>query len=148
MKEKILTQFPSDRSYTYGPMMSNMPKHAHIKKYHLDIYLEEAEKNSWTIWLDFVKAAFAAGYTFQTLRQALATPGTSIHSLPPLRREEHQGSSTLLSGCVPLENGLPPFSISALQQYLIQFIVADNQVRYINSRLVNRHSATYDSRST
>ena len=147
MKEKIPTQFPSDRSYTYGPMMSNMPKCAHIKKYHLDIYLEEAKKNFWMIWLDSVKVAFTAGYTFQTLHQALATPGMSIRSLPPLCQEEHQGSSTLLSGCVPLENGLPPFSILALQQYLMQFIVADDQVHHINSQLVNHHSATYDSRS-
>ena len=148
MKEKIPTQFPSDRSYTYSPMTLNTPKRAHIKKYHLDIYLEEAKKNSWTIWLDSVKVAFTARYTFQTLHQALAAPGMSIHSLPPLHREEHQGSSTLLSGCIPLENGLPPFSILALQQYLMQFIVADDQVRYINSWLVNHHSATYDSRST
>ena len=129
-------------------MTLNMPKRAHIKKYHLNIYLEEAEKNSWMIWLDSVKAAFAAGYTFQTLCQPLATSGASIRSLPPLRREEHQGSSTLPSGCIPLENGLPPFSISALQQYLMQFIVADNQVCYIYSWLVNHHSATYDSQST
>ena len=148
MKEKNPKQFPSDRSYTYGPMTSNTPKRAHIEKYHLDIYLEEAKKNSWTIWLDSVKVAFAAGYTFQTLRQALAASGTSIRSLPPLHREEHQGSSTLPSGCIPLENGLPLFSILVLQQYLMQFIVADDQVRYIYSWLVNCHSATYDSRST
>ena len=148
MKEKIPTQFLSDRSYTYSPMMSNMPKCAHIKKYHLNIYLEEAKKNSWMIWLDSVKAAFAAGYTFQTLCQALAAPGVSIRSLPPLHWEEHQGSSTLLSGCVPLENGLPLFSILALQQYLMQSIVADDQVHYINSWFVDHHSATYDSQLT
>ena len=128
MKEKNPKQFPSDKSYTYGPITLNTPKCAHIEKYHLNIYLEEAKKNSWMIWLDSVKAAFTAGYTFQTLRQALATSGMSIHSLPPLHQEEHQGSSTLPSGCVLLENGLPLFPISALQQYLMQFIVADDQV--------------------
>lgn len=128
MKEENPTQFPSDRSFTYGPKTSNTSKRAHIEKFHLDIYLEEAEKNNWLIWLETVKTAFDAGYSFQSLRQALSAPNASIRSLPTLRREGHQ-DSPLQPGCVPLENGLPPFSVSALQQYLMQFIVADDQVR-------------------
>jgi hypothetical protein len=114
MKEENPTQFPSDRSFTYGPKTSNTSKRAHIKKFHLDIYLEEAKKNNWFIWLETVKMAFDTGYSFQTLRQALSAPNASIRSLPTLRREGHQDSS-LQSGCIPLENGLPPFSILALQ---------------------------------
>lgn len=128
MKKDNPTQFPTDRLFTYGPKTSNTSKCVHIKRYHLEVYLEEAEKNSWMIWLETVKVAFKAGYSFQTLHQALATPNMSIQSLPSLHWGGDQGTSSFPSGHIPLENGLPPFSISALQQYLMQFIIMDNQV--------------------
>ena len=84
MKDENPVQFPADRSFTYGVKTSNMPKSGHIKKFHLNLYLEEAEKNGWTIWLENVKKTFNAGYSFQTLREALAALSATLQSLPPL----------------------------------------------------------------
>lgn len=135
IKDETPAQFPPDRSFTYGAKTSNTSKRSHIEKYHLDIYLEEAEKNGWAIWLEAVRTAFDSGYNFQTLRQALAAPNASIRSLPALNRGRRDMSSPA-SGHVTLESGLPPFSIAALQQYLMQFIVADDQVRRPNLNVV------------
>ncbi|KAG9311617.1 hypothetical protein JVU11DRAFT_7834 [Chiua virens] len=113
-------------SFSYGTKTSNMSKCGHIERFHLDIYLEKAEKNSWMIWLEPVKAVFLVGYDFWMLHQALAAPNASIQLLSPLNQGRDMSSSPL--GPIAVESGHLPFSSAAFHQYLMQFIVTDNQV--------------------
>ena len=64
------------------------------------------------------------GYTIATLREALQKPGITLKKFPPA--PEHCGTNP--PSQTSLEAGLPPFTISMLHQYLIKFIVANDQV--------------------
>lgn len=124
-KDENPSQFPTDRNFTYGKSTSNWSLRAHVEKYHLDLYLSEAEKNGWTIYLENVKEAFKAGYTYPALRQALSLPDVTIRTLPP---PSLPVSTNLSPGALPPEPSLPPFSLATLHQYLVKFIVSDDQV--------------------
>ncbi|KIK12522.1 hypothetical protein PISMIDRAFT_120753 [Pisolithus microcarpus 441] len=123
-KDANAAQFPKDRNYTYCESTSNWSLHAHVKRYHLDLYLAEAQKNTWSIYLENVKEAFKAGYNHSTLRQALSMPNVMIRTLPPLSQSCHVDPSMASQ----LESGLPPFSLAAMHRYLVRFIVTDDQV--------------------
>lgn len=122
-KDENPTQFPTDRNFTYCDSTSNWSLRGHVEKFHLDLYLEEAERNGWSIYLENVKEAFRVGYTYLTLRQALCRPNTTIRKLPPLSQlPTANSSSEALQSSAP-----PPFSLAALHQFLVKFIVSDDQ---------------------
>jgi hypothetical protein len=122
LKEENPTQFPKERNYIYNHTTSNWSLRAHIEKFHLDLYLDEAERNGWSVYLENVRKAFEVGYTFPTIRQALSRPNVTIRTLPPLSHLPPAESPVALQ-----PSGLPPFSIVALHQYLVKFIVSDDQ---------------------
>jgi hypothetical protein len=130
MKEEDPDHFPSDRTYTYSQNTSNTSLRVHIEKYHLDEYLTEADRNTWSIQIDAVRTAFSAGYTFTTLREALLKPGVSIRALPAAPRPGPGDSPLELAGssAFSLDAGLPSFSPPVFHHFLVRFIVADDQV--------------------
>ncbi|KIJ21095.1 hypothetical protein PAXINDRAFT_6876 [Paxillus involutus ATCC 200175] len=129
MKEEDPDHFPSDRMYTYSQNTSNTNLHGHIEKYHLHVYLTEADHNNWSIQIEAAKAAFSVGYTFTTLQEALQKPGASIRALPPAPQPGPGDSPPELAGSQPfsLGAGLPSFSPPVFHQFLVRFIVANNQ---------------------
>lgn len=92
----------------------------------------EADRNKWQIFVDAVINAFKMGYTFKTLIHALKQPGITGRNLPPPPRPGPGDSVPLGSQLhVPqaLEDSVPEFSHQAMHEYLVRFVVADDQVR-------------------
>ncbi|KAL4064003.1 hypothetical protein V8B97DRAFT_2026213 [Scleroderma yunnanense] len=89
-------------------------------------------KNGWQIFLEYVKNAFTNGYTFTILHEILHWPGVIIQSLPPVSMINSNHSQSLFPSAplTSLEAGLPLFSQAIVHQYLIRFILSDNQVHF------------------
>jgi hypothetical protein len=82
--------------------------------------------------IDAIRSAFSMGYTFRTLREAIQK-GTKLTALPPAPRPDHGDAlpyDFLALGQGSKKNGptVPEFSISAMHEYLVKFIVVDDQV--------------------
>ncbi|KIK25338.1 hypothetical protein PISMIDRAFT_9694 [Pisolithus microcarpus 441] len=112
--------------------MSNALLCVHIVNWHLEEYLILAEEHKWSIQIDIVQNAFTAGYTFRTLKVALTQSGFDIHKLPPAPAPEPGDASPgdflmpawhLRQGC----DGIPEFTIAAMHEQIVQFIVTDDQ---------------------
>ncbi|KIK28686.1 hypothetical protein PISMIDRAFT_90311, partial [Pisolithus microcarpus 441] len=125
MKAQNPGQFPPDCVYTYSAATSNTSLHFHIKKYHLEEFLAEAECQGWVVQIDSVRVMFSVGYNYATLHKVLSHPNVSIHLLPPAPPPRPNDELPAFSSpCPPpLGAGLPPFSISTLHCYLVRFIV-------------------------
>lgn len=109
---------------------SNSSLRGHIINWHLEEYLELAEQNGWVVQLSAVQSAFSMGYTFKTLREAIQQ-GNKIAALPPAPRPGHGDSlpgNLLPSGTEKSTSAFPEFSNAALHEYLVKFVVADDQV--------------------
>lgn len=76
------------------------------------------------------------GYTFTTLREALKQPGVTIRALPPPPTPAPGDICPAGSESSPAD-GLPEFSPSTLARFLVKFIVADDQVRYLSLSLLS-----------
>jgi hypothetical protein len=63
-------------------MTSNTSLHSHISKYHFELYVIEADRNKWQIFIDAAINAFKMGYTFKTLIHALGQPGVTSQTSP------------------------------------------------------------------
>ncbi|KAG2345162.1 hypothetical protein BDR05DRAFT_998758 [Suillus weaverae] len=48
----------------YGSSMSNTPLHSHIYKFHINLYLQESEKQQWPIGIHAVGDCLNEGWTF------------------------------------------------------------------------------------
>lgn len=130
MKEQDPSNFPEGRKYIFSPNTGNSGLRVHVKKFHILNFLELAEKHGWPIFIQNVNLAFSIGYTFATLREALQKPGVSIRNLPPPPEPAPGDFRPQVPGGKPsLHDGLPEYSLAALQRYLVDFIVADDQVR-------------------
>lgn len=91
----------------------------------------EADRNKWQIFVDAATNAFKMGYTFKTLIHALGQPGVTSQNLP-LPPRPGPGDNVPL-GSLPqvpqaLEDSVPEFSHQAMHEYLVRFVVADDQV--------------------
>ncbi|KAG2062389.1 hypothetical protein BDR06DRAFT_1016327 [Suillus hirtellus] len=63
-----------DSSYPltiYGLSTSNTPLHSHIHKVHIDLYLEESEKQQWPISIHPVSDCLNEGWTFSKMQKQL-----------------------------------------------------------------------------
>ena len=141
LRDKDPDVFPSGLHFSYQPHTTNANLCNHILSNHLHTYLDEAEKNGWQIFLEYVWDAFTNGYTFSTIREALRRPGVTIRSLPPAPMTNSNPSQPLPSApaLTSLEAGLPSFSQATLHEHLMRFILSDDQVRF--SPLVFRHNS-------
>ena len=140
LRDKDPDVFPSGLHFMYQPRTVNANLCNHILSNHLNIYLDEAEKNGWQIFLKYVQDAFTNGYTFSTIREALCQPGVTIHPLPPAPMTNSNPSQPLpgAPALTSLEAGLPSFSQAMLHEHLVRFILSDDQVHF--SSLVFRHN--------
>lgn len=89
------------------------------------------EKNHWIVQSKLLKAAFNLGYSFNSLRAILLEPGMTINNLPPpppLQPGDNIPVGIGLRPKVDLGSDLPEFSLSVLQECLVEFIVAHDEV--------------------
>ncbi|KAG6371769.1 hypothetical protein JVT61DRAFT_9123 [Boletus reticuloceps] len=119
-----------DHGFMLSWNTSNYSLHAHIANWHLDEYLELAEKNNWSVQVDPVRKAFSTkGYTFRTLRDAIRR-GHKLNALPPVHFDHRDSQAR---DFLPLSEknmpAIPNFSLAAMHEYLVRFIVTDDQVR-------------------
>lgn len=78
-----------------------------------------------------LKAAFSSGYTYNSLKAVLTCQGVTIHGLPPPPPPEVGDNIPSGLGKPPkpdISTDLPKFSLGALHNYIVRFIVADEQV--------------------
>ena len=132
-REKDPDVFPSGQHWMYLPCTTNANLHNHILNHHLNMYLDEAEKNGWLILVEYVWEAFTNGYTFATLHEVLHGPGVTIHRLPPVAMTNSSGSQPSFPSApllTSLEAGLPLFSQAMLHEHLVRFILSDDQVHF------------------
>ncbi|KIK28758.1 hypothetical protein PISMIDRAFT_90433, partial [Pisolithus microcarpus 441] len=122
-------------SYCYSPSMSNASLHVHIVNWHLEEYLILAEEHKWSIQINIVQNAFTVGYTFRTLKVALTQSGFDIHKLPPAPAPK-PGDASPGDFLMPAwhlrwgHDGILEFTIAAMHEQIIWFIVADDQVSH------------------
>ncbi|KIM52694.1 hypothetical protein SCLCIDRAFT_140556, partial [Scleroderma citrinum Foug A] len=116
--------FLQDQKWHYGRKTGNGALCNHIHNHHLSLYLDETEKNGWAVLINPICNALTNGHMIVTLHEALQKPGVTLKKLPPVPGHR----STNLPSHMSLEAGLPLFTISTLHQYLIKFIVANDQV--------------------
>lgn len=113
----------------YGPSTSNSPLRAHIYKVHIELYLQESEKQQWPIGIHAVGTRLNEGWTFAEMLEQLKVPTCTIETLgPPPSRGD--GSLQLIVGRSEVSD-LPSFSIKEMHKHIVRFIVADDQVRTV-----------------
>lgn len=118
----------------YEESSSNTTLYGHTKKFHIDEFLTLAESEGWQIFIPSVNATFNAGYILKTLHNVLKQPGITIHKLPPAPHPEPGDVIPIHVNRQPstsLDTDLPDFFIAALHEYIVKFIIADDQVSYI-----------------
>ncbi|KAL4078016.1 hypothetical protein J3A83DRAFT_4186260 [Scleroderma citrinum] len=123
LQDKDPDWFPAGWHWKYQPCTVNANLCNHILNHHLNTYLNEAKKNGWQIFLEYMKNAFTNGYTFTTLHERLCQPGVTIQSLPPVTTTNSNHSQLSFPGTpllTSLEAGLPLFSQAMLHQHLVR----------------------------
>lgn len=99
---------------------------------HTLLYLSKLDKEGWRVLSPLLKGAFHSGYTFQTLREVLSRPNVTIDHLPPPPTPDVGDTIPSTLGPRPKADigaGLPEYSQQALNQFLVEFIVENDQVR-------------------
>ena len=91
----------------------------HIFRWHLLEYLTLAIDRSWIIGVNPVKSAIDAGYPIEELK-TLVENGIDLASLTP----RLTGNAPDLTG----RKSIPEFSLPTFHQFLVSFIVSDDQV--------------------
>jgi hypothetical protein len=113
---------------------SNTMLRGHLESKHTLLYLTKLLEEHWQPQSPLIKAAITSGYTIGTLIQALSPPDISFDNLPPPPPREEDDE--VLAGFGPQSNadlgsGIPEFSLKAFHEYLVNFIVANDQVMNI-----------------
>jgi len=91
-------------------------------------YVIQLQEQGWLVQSKLLKAAFSLGYTYNSLKAALALPNSTIDNLPPPPPKDGDNIPLRLGPKVDLGTDIPEFSLTALHDYLVRFIVADDQV--------------------
>lgn len=125
----------------YGPCTSNTPLRSHIYKVHIDLYLQESERQQWPIGIHAVGDCLNEGWTFAQMQEQLKDPTCSIETLGPPPNPRGGGSLPGVGKSASLDRDLPDFSIEEMHRQIVKFIVADDQVStvYFLCTLVNHH---------
>ena len=89
----------------------------------------QLQEQGWVVQTKLLKAAFSGGYTYDSLKAVLTLPNMTIDALPPPSREVGDMIPLCLGPKTDLGADIPEFSLTALHDYLVRFIVADDQVR-------------------
>ncbi|KAI6046729.1 hypothetical protein EDC04DRAFT_2597848 [Pisolithus marmoratus] len=115
-------------NYSYSAKSSTTMHHGHLDSQHPLVYLNKIEENNWPVQSKYLVAAFKRGCTFNMLREALNCPGTEISHLlppPPPGVDNRVPVGKLPKGDPSVD--LPEFSIQGLHEFLVNFIVSDDQ---------------------
>ena len=114
------------RNYSFSCNTSNHFLRSHIVNWHLEEYLKLAKKEDWSVQIDAVRIAQSTGYSLRAIQQAIQE-GHKLTVLPELRSNSSDSQPRRFpsSDNTP---AIPEFSLTALQEYLVKFIVADDQV--------------------
>ncbi|KAG6371160.1 hypothetical protein JVT61DRAFT_9937 [Boletus reticuloceps] len=94
------------------------------------VYLEMLEKNHWILQLKLLKGAFSAGHSYNSLKLALSKPGITVYSLPkppPLQPGDNVVIGIGLASKPDFGANLPEFSLSVMQDCLVDFIVTNDE---------------------
>lgn len=105
------------RNFTYANSSSNTTLRPHIYKWHLLEYLTQALENSWPIVVKEVKMCQNQGFSIEEMK-AHVEKGGNLASLPRRQNASMPGN----------RDSIPEFSVSTFHQFLLSFIVADDQV--------------------
>ncbi|KAI6021257.1 hypothetical protein EDC04DRAFT_2901326 [Pisolithus marmoratus] len=108
--------------------------HNHLELAHMLLYVNKLEEEGWLVQLKLLKATFSSGYTFNTLRATLAFPNVMIDNLPPPPPPKVGNCIPSNLGSLPradISDGILEFSLKALHDYLVRFIVANDQAIHV-----------------
>ncbi|KIM61340.1 hypothetical protein SCLCIDRAFT_122229, partial [Scleroderma citrinum Foug A] len=101
----------------------------HLESIHTLQYMVQLQEQGWVVQTKLLKAAFSGGYTYDSLKATLVLPNMTIDALPPPPLHEVGDMIPLCLGPkTDLGTDIPEFSLTALHDYLVRFIVADDQV--------------------
>jgi hypothetical protein len=115
------------RGFMYAKATGNSLLRPHIYKWHLLEYLTQALENSWPIIVKEVTMLQTQGFSIEEMK-AHVKKGGDLASLPP-----HQNAGAA-SGPRD-QSSVPEFSVSTFHQFLLSFIVADDQVSGFDLRI-------------
>ncbi|KAI5981995.1 hypothetical protein EDC04DRAFT_2916032 [Pisolithus marmoratus] len=119
-------------NYLYSAKSSTTMHHGHLDSQHLLVNLDKIEENNWPVQSKYLMATFERGYTFNTLQEALNHPGAKISHLlppPPPGVDNRVPVGKLPKGDPSVD--VPKFSIQGLCEFLVDFIVSDDQAIYV-----------------
>ncbi|KAI6046648.1 hypothetical protein EDC04DRAFT_2597783 [Pisolithus marmoratus] len=133
-------------NYSYSAKSSTTMCCGHLDSQHLLVYLDKIEENNWPAQSKYLTAAFERGYTFNMLQEALNCAGTEISHLPPPGVDDRVPVGKLPKGDLSVD--LPKFSIQGLHEFLVDFIVSNDQLRVELKRAIGVISFTADIWST
>lgn len=94
--------------------------------------MNKLEEEGWRVQSTLLKAAFMSGYTFKTLREVLSRPNATLDKLPPAPTPEIGDTVPSALGPRPkvdIGADMPEYSLQTLRQFLVDFIVENDQVR-------------------
>jgi hypothetical protein len=108
----------SKRNYTYSSKTGTSSLRNHNDRWHLEAYLTAALERGWPILSPIIKRGLELGYSLSELK-SLNEQGTDLTTLPPrmTRVSDPEG-----------RRSIPQFSVAAFHKFLVEFIVADDQV--------------------
>ncbi|KAN0084632.1 hypothetical protein V8E55_008136, partial [Tylopilus felleus] len=109
----------------FSPKTSNSPLHSHLESKHTLLYLTKLKEDGGWVGAVAIVQAFYSGYSFNTLAAVLADSNMTIDNLPPPSPLADWG---LYSIQPYMSADLPEFSMEALDDFLVKFITADEQV--------------------
>jgi len=105
-------------NFTYLNTTGNSSLCPHIYKWHLLEYLMQALKNSWLIIVKEIKMFQDQGLSIEQMKTHVETGG-DLASLPCPQNVNTASKD---------RDSIPEFSIATFHQFLLSFIVADDQV--------------------
>jgi len=108
----------SKRNYTYSSKTGTSSLRNHNDRWHLRAYLTAALERGWPIFSPVIKRGLELGYSLIELK-SLNEQGIDLTTLPPrmTRVSDPEGRSSI-----------PQFSVATFHKFLVEFIVADDQV--------------------
>lgn len=112
------------RRFTYGSKTGNSSLRPHIYKWHLHEYLTQALQNWWPIVLKEVKMLLSQGYSIEEVKTHVEKGG-DLASIAP--RQDAGAASGPRD-----RSSIPEFSVPTFHQFLLSFIIADDQVSGFN----------------
>ncbi|KAG1750589.1 uncharacterized protein EDB91DRAFT_1078605 [Suillus paluster] len=115
----------SHQVMSYKHSTGTSARHTHAFYHHTDIFLQEAERLRWPIYVQPLNERLAEGWTLAAIHERHQDPAYYIELLGTI---PNQGHGNFLPGTtLSPDNYIPDFSIDEMHRQLVKFIVADDQ---------------------